>query len=1134
MPFWLIALLILSSTVAFNFLTAGRLKRETRKPAGLGEFNFPTATEVRTIPVIVGRVLQKAPNCIWYGDLQTIPIKKKVPNPAFFGLIKKTIETGQYRYFVGMQLGLAHGPGVHLREVLVDDKTIWSGDITSGSFTVEKSNLFGGEEKEGGIAAIYDYYSGSFSQTYSTYLQTQFDADNKISSNRGISYLMQRGPSAGTIAPRILSGYIGISPNLKPFSFILERFPDNLGVSSYHIVNTDDANPIEWAYEILTNPDWGKGESPDNIDLPSFQSAAQQCFDDGIGLSIIEDVARGADDVLNDIIELVDGACFRDRFIGKWVFKLARADYDIDDLPIFDNSNIIEHKDFGVNVIDDAPNVFIAKYIDKAAGFKERPTDFKNLADQRIQGERIPEDISLYGCANAEQANKACFREARIYASNLRKATIIVNRDAFQLKPLSVFIYRRHNVNSTENYTDTVMRVAKIDDGNYYDGEIEIEAIQDVFANGEIMYAPPPPSEWTAIDGQPVAIDAHFTQEQPYFISGDSLRIWDFANQPNGAQRNYDILVKLNSESDFSLLDSNADFCPSGLLSANYARGDSVYDTAIGFSINSVKNGVLLNSATNSEIAYNGSNLFMFEDSKEICAFETIVNNGDGTYMLSKIWRGLFDTTIENHLSGTRIWFFSEGAATPDRNFTNGLNINIKRASNSLSGIYDPLSDTPTNILLDYRSGRPLPPTNVKINNVFNPTVIPINSSDIVITWLTRNRLIDTVVKKQSDANSETEVIQRIGIKIYRGSDDTLVATYENLVGNTWTYTPAMQVADNTDIEDKLQFVIYSIRGIITSYQAIKYNTARPTFSPVSTYPAYAPSGTYIPPVPGQTTNINGVPITGIPDSTNTVPVYDPVTGTIIWVPPGSGGLTIREIDGTPSGIGTILEFPNGQVVDMGSGVFRVTPLQGAMGATGATGSTGPVGAAGADGINGSTWFYGPGVPSGGLGVNGDYYLRTGDGDVYNKNSGSWSVIANIKGADGAASSIIRQELILSVASVGAGSSVTGTVAFGKSFSIKDAVFAHSYRFQLYKTASQRTADAGRSFGDKSYEGTEHGLICDILLNSSTGLDWIFSNDAFGSNNDFPVTANTYYRLTNLTMATVNAEIIFHYTVLET
>ena len=52
-------------------------------------------------------------------------------------------------------------------------------------------------------------------------------------------------------------------------------------------------------------------------------------------------------------------------------------------------------------------------------------------------------------------------------------------------------------------------------------------------------------------------------------------------------------------------------------------------------------------------------------------------------------------------------------------------------------------------------------------------------------------------------------------------------------------------------------------------------------------------------------------------------------------------------------------------------------------------------------GGGGAAWFDGAGTPSSGLGVNGDYYLNTINGDVYEKAGGIWWPVGNIKGPAG-------------------------------------------------------------------------------------------------------------------------------------
>lgn len=55
----------------------------------------------------------------------------------------------------------------------------------------------------------------------------------------------------------------------------------------------------------------------------------------------------------------------------------------------------------------------------------------------------------------------------------------------------------------------------------------------------------------------------------------------------------------------------------------------------------------------------------------------------------------------------------------------------------------------------------------------------------------------------------------------------------------------------------------------------------------------------------------------------------------------------------------------------------------------------------GEDGAAGAVWRDGTGAPANGLGVNGDYYLDDATGNVYAKAAGSYSIVANIKGAAG-------------------------------------------------------------------------------------------------------------------------------------
>lgn len=64
-------------------------------------------------------------------------------------------------------------------------------------------------------------------------------------------------------------------------------------------------------------------------------------------------------------------------------------------------------------------------------------------------------------------------------------------------------------------------------------------------------------------------------------------------------------------------------------------------------------------------------------------------------------------------------------------------------------------------------------------------------------------------------------------------------------------------------------------------------------------------------------------------------------------------------------------------------------------------GATGQTGATGQNGIDGTKVISDSGAPSDSLGVDGDTYIDIGTWNVYTKDSGSWTSVGNIKGANG-------------------------------------------------------------------------------------------------------------------------------------
>lgn len=72
MVWWWAVSLVVAAVVA----VAMTPKIQNAKPAGLNEFEVPTAEVGREIPVLFGTRDIKGPNIVWYGDLGTESIRK--------------------------------------------------------------------------------------------------------------------------------------------------------------------------------------------------------------------------------------------------------------------------------------------------------------------------------------------------------------------------------------------------------------------------------------------------------------------------------------------------------------------------------------------------------------------------------------------------------------------------------------------------------------------------------------------------------------------------------------------------------------------------------------------------------------------------------------------------------------------------------------------------------------------------------------------------------------------------------------------------------------------------------------------------------------------------------------------------
>ena len=97
-----------------------REKLPAQTASGLGDFNVPTATEGRSVPIILGGSVKcRSLNCIWYGDFAA------VERTVTTGVIFKRDEVIGFTYELALCYAAVKGEVAGIKAVWVGDDKVW-------------------------------------------------------------------------------------------------------------------------------------------------------------------------------------------------------------------------------------------------------------------------------------------------------------------------------------------------------------------------------------------------------------------------------------------------------------------------------------------------------------------------------------------------------------------------------------------------------------------------------------------------------------------------------------------------------------------------------------------------------------------------------------------------------------------------------------------------------------------------------------------------------------------------------------------------------------------------------------------------------------------------------------------------
>jgi hypothetical protein len=790
---WFLVVLFVGALVASLLLTP-KPKFENARASGLNDLQYPRAQEGAPVPLILGRVKMPGPNTTWVGDFKAVAIKKKQKTGLFSS---KKVIVG-YTYYIGLDLALALGRCT-LHKIVNDKTTIWEGTASADEniLNINLPNLFGGKEKGGGLIGTMRYYPGSSTQGKNAYLASKIgEADTPA--YRGFAHLVLEGMN------------IGESNQLRSMWMEMSQYTNGLGLGGgMHMVG-DDMNPMELLYQAFTL-DWGGLDvSPDLLDLDSLKTCAQTLFNEGNGMSVCISTPNGGKEIASEVLRQVDGLMYQNPVTGKMVMKLIRNDYELEDLPIFDQSNVIIIRNFTSKLWEDTVNQVRVKFTDRSQDYKDGTSMVQDMANINAQG-RIRSITNAYpGVMMGTLGTELATRDLSQGSVPLLGATMELNREGAALRPGDPFIW------SWDPYGIdlVVMRVKSFDLGALNDNRIVIDANQDEFAVDQTVFtAPGGPGSGVVVPNDPaVASPARLVREGAYFFAASA----GLPLSPNDTVVIVSAVAPTGSEEFdvYTSTDAGATYNPSeeGIVYTANARLSTAISATAGFTTGIL--GTVVITTPSEEIASvavadieAGAGLFYI--GQELFAHTTVVDNGDGTFNLVNVRRALLDTVPTAHAVNDRVWFI-EGDNVIDDAMPGDATIRVKVTPQTFRDQMN-VADAPYDaVTLNYRAQRPLRPGNVKFDGGVAFTPPSDGTGSHTITWANRSRLA-VAIRSTVDNTNEYEPGQQTVIR-YRVNGGGWTTT---------TYGPGVTTATiNTTatVGQSVEWEIYSTCNGLDSY----------------------------------------------------------------------------------------------------------------------------------------------------------------------------------------------------------------------------------------------------------------------------------------------------------------------------
>lgn len=702
-------------------------------------------------------------------------------------------QTVGYRYFMGLHMGLCSGPVDALLEIRAGDRVAWSGNVTvSSSLSVNAPELFGGDEREGGLSGTLDVMMGERTQGRNAYLQAVQGSPQPA--YRGLLGLVWRQGMVSANNPyikpwafkvrRILKGWQDDSPWYGAKAEIV--LPNGVGKAM---------NPAHIVYECMTNAEWGMGYGTSLINDTNFRAAADVFYAEGMGLCMQWLRQQPIDEFIQQVMNHAGANLAQNRLTGLFEIIPLRGGYDVSALPVFDESNILSIDSYQRPGIPEAVNELAVTFDELLTG-KQGSVTVQNLANVTAQGGVVTQGKNYPGLPTAELALRVALRDLRAVSTPLAKVRFHANRAAYTLLPGHLIKW----VWPKEGISELVLRVLRVNAGTLVDGSIEIEAVEDVFGLPSSSYTSQPATGWSDPATLPAAAAHRVAQEAPYWelqrsigadaqaLDADAGFVVAAAARPSGDSIRFELRTRTGS--DAYERRSLGQFCPTATLVS------ALSPVATSATFAQIIDGALVQTDTYAQI------------DSEIVRIDAF----NATTGAATIGRGVMDSVPAPHAAGARI-FFLDGFLAPDRTErVDGEVVNVKVLPSTGRGTLAEGSATADTVTLDQRQARPYPPGRLRLNGAAYPS--DVEADVLTISWAHRHRTQQNLQGEET-GNIGPESGTTYSARLLRVSDSSVVSSTSSVSGTSWALGAVG--AGNYIAE------VWSVRGGLESRQRARH-----------------------------------------------------------------------------------------------------------------------------------------------------------------------------------------------------------------------------------------------------------------------------------------------------------------------